>query len=190
MLEKLFRSNAEVGVLSIVLFEENLHLREISRRAEASPCETKRELDNLVSLGILTLERKGNLSLYQTNPACPFLSELKSLYLKTDGAFSLLRKEFQKLPGIKYALVYGSMAKGTYSEKSDIDLLVVGSIAEPLLESLALRLQKILKREINYILWSERDYLSKIKEKGSFISSLLSSPKIMLVGDEDGFGKA
>lgn len=190
MLEKLFRSNAEVAVLSVALFEENLHLREISRRAKVSTSETKKELDNLVSLGVLTLERKGNLSLYRTNPACPFLSELKSLYLKTDGVFSLLRKELQKLPGIRYALVYGSMAKGTYSEKSDLDILVVGSIEEPLLESLAFRLQKILKREINYILWSERDYRSKAKERGSFVSSLLSSPKIMLVGDEDGFGKA
>lgn len=190
MLEKLFRSKAEVSVLSITLFEENLHLREISRRAKVSPYETKRELDNLVSLGILLIEKKGNLSLYRTNPACPFLSELKSLYLKTDGALALLRKELQKLSGIEYALVYGSMAKGTYSEKSDIDLLVIGSIEESPLEALALRLQKILKREINYILWSERDYRSKMKEGGSFISSLLSSPKIMLVGDEDGFGKA
>jgi len=190
MLERLFRSNAEVKVLGTVLFEENLHLREISRRSNISAPETKKELDNLVSLGVLTLERKGNLSLYTTNPACPFLPELKSLYLKTDGVFALLHSELQKLPGIRYALVYGSMAKGTYSGKSDLDLLVVGSIPESSLESLAFRLQKILKREINYILWSERDYRSKAKEGGSFISSLLSSPKIMLVGDEDGFGKA
>ncbi|MEM4194903.1 MAG: nucleotidyltransferase domain-containing protein [Candidatus Anstonellales archaeon] len=184
MLEKLLRSKAEVAVLSVVLFTEDLHLREIARRAGISSYEAKRELDNLFSLGVLVKKRKGNLILFKTNPSCPFLGELRSLYMKTEGIFSCLKKELSQIKEIKFALIYGSMAKEEYSEKSDLDLLIVGDIQEEQVERAILKLQKKFEREINYILWTEKEFEDKKRERGAFVNSLLKSKKIMLVGDE------
>ncbi|MCK4319010.1 hypothetical protein KAW38_00370 [Candidatus Micrarchaeota archaeon] len=85
MLERLLRSKAEVSILGIVLFQEGLYLREIARMASLSPSEAKKELDNLVSLGVLRKKRHGNQVFFSLNANCPFLDELKGLYLKTEG---------------------------------------------------------------------------------------------------------
>ncbi len=190
MLKRLFKSKAEVEVLGVVLFKERLHLREIARQANITPSETKRELDNLVKLGILKKEKKGNLVLFYTNKKCPFLNELQNLYLKTDGIYPILKKELSYL-NLKFAIVYGSMAKGNFDEKSDIDILLIGEdINEDKLIKTIMKTQKKTNREINYILWNEKELREKIKNKGAFINSVLKEPKIMLIGDENEFKRS
>jgi predicted transcriptional regulator len=82
MLERIFRSKAEVAVLGIVLFSESLHLREIARRAGISSSEAKKELDTLAALGLLFTERKGNLVLFYTDRRCLFLDDLRNIFIK------------------------------------------------------------------------------------------------------------
>ena len=187
MLEKLLRSKAEVAVLGIVLFNDGLHLREIARRAGVSPPEAKRELDSLVGLGALAKAKKGNMSVYTLNSSCPFINELKGLYLKTEGPIPLLRKELGRLGGLRHAFVYGSFASGNFTERSDIDLLVIGNIESGGLDKACFDVQKETAREINYILWNEKDWCKKLKEGGAFVSSIIKNGKIWLAGDEDGF---
>ncbi|MEX2725593.1 MAG: nucleotidyltransferase family protein [Candidatus Freyarchaeota archaeon] len=162
-------------------------MREIARRAGASPSETKKELDNLVHLGVLRKHRRGNQLLFAVNTQCPFLSELRSFYIKTDGVAEQLRKTLSKKYGVKYAFIFGSLAAGSFSQKSDVDILIIGSIDEEEIARDTSHLQKITGREINWVLWSERDFASKLKEKGSFITSVLRGKRIWLKGDESEF---
>jgi predicted nucleotidyltransferase len=185
MLERLLRSKAETAVLGVVLFTDGLHLREIARRAKTSAPQAKAELDSLCELGILKMEKKGNLSIYSSNPVCPFIGELRSLYLKTDGAIGILSWEISKLRGAALAFVYGSFANGNYSEKSDMDVLVVGNLRAEDLDAACFLAQKKSGREINYILWSEGDLKRKAKESGAFYSSIVKGKKIWLAGGED-----
>ena len=187
MLEQLLRSKAEVKILGIVLFEEGLHLRGISRKANVSPFETKKELDNLVSLGVLTSEKKGNMVLFHSNEKCPFLSDLKQLYLKTEGIASELKTDFEKIKNVQFAFIYGSMASGKDMIGSDLDLMVVGSIEEQKLAEYVMKLQKKFKREINFILWTQNEFQKKLTEKSAFVKTLLNGKKIWLAGDEDEF---
>jgi predicted nucleotidyltransferase len=187
MLEKLLRSRAEVAVLGIVLFSDGLHLREIARRSGVSPPEAKRELDLLVLLGVLAKTCKGNMSIYAQNASCPFLSELKGLYLKTEGPIPRLKEALAKMGGAKYAFVYGSFASGNFTERSDIDLFMVGNIESEKLDRVCFDVQTNTAREINYILWNEGDWQKKLKEGGAFVSSMIKNRKIWLVGAEDGF---
>ncbi|MEW6329464.1 MAG: nucleotidyltransferase domain-containing protein [Candidatus Micrarchaeota archaeon] len=187
MLERLLRSRAEAKVLGVVLFTDGLHLRETARRAGISPPEAKRELDALVSLGVLKSAKSGNLSIFSLNERCPFLQELKTLYLKTDGIFEALRGSISKVRGVDYAFIYGSMARGDYSEGSDVDVLVIGESDENELAMAFTELQKKITREINFILWTRKDFSRKIRENGSFFSSVASGKKIWLAGDEGGF---
>ena len=118
MLELLLRSRAKVAVLGVVLFKDGLHLREIARRAGVSSYEAKRELDGLVLLGLLGEEEKGNLLIYSVKPNCPFVGELKGLYLKTEGPVPLLRKGLEKLAGLRYAFIYGSFSTRNFRHKN------------------------------------------------------------------------
>lgn len=187
MLEMMMRSNAEVAVLGIVLFADGLHLREIARRAGVSAPEAKRELDILSKTGLLHKEKKGSMSIYSLDAKCPFISELRGLYLKTEGTIPLLKKELGKLANLRYAFVYGSFASGNFSGKSDIDLFLEGDVDAEAAGKACFEVQNATLREINYILWSDADLKKKLKEGGSFVSSLLKKEKIWLAGDADEF---
>lgn len=187
MLEKLLRSGAEVKLLGVVLFNDGLHLREIARRADIFVSEAKKELDTLVSLGVLGVQRKGRMAFYYANVACPFLKDLRRLYLVTEGFVPMLKKALSGINGIGFAFVYGSIAAGDFREKSDVDVLVVGSAGEDAVSEAILSVQKKTGREINFVLWTKRDFSKKLKERGSFINSLIKGRKIWLMGDGSEF---
>jgi predicted nucleotidyltransferase len=186
MLEKLLRSNAEVKVLGVVLFSDGLHLREIARRAEVSPSEAKRELDSLASTGILKAEKKGNLVLFYKNGSCPFLAELRGLYLKTEGIFSELGKALAEIKGIKFAFGYGSFAHGEEREKSDVDLLIVGKPGMDGLHRKIMEIEKRVGREINYSVYSAEEFHRKATLSG-FLKEVMQGDKIFMRGTGDEF---
>lgn len=187
MLERLFKSKAEAKVLGIVLFQDDLHLREISRQAGVSPHEAKRELDNLVEMSIITRQKKGNLVLFAADKSCPLIGDLRQLYLKTDGFAGLLKEAVEKLTGLKYGFIYGSAAKMQMKQNSDIDLMLIGKVNEDELLKKIMPLQDKVGREVNYVLWSEEDLEKKTKLNQSFFKSLKVNPKIWLFGDADEF---
>ena len=187
MLEKLLRSKAEVKVLGIVLFEDGLHLREIARRAGVSPYEGKRELDNLVGIGVLEAERRGKQVFFSQNTSCPFFSELKMLYSKTEGISKDLRDALLDIRGVKYAFIFGSAASGKERAKSDIDLIIIGDMDEEAMAENMLKLQNKMSREINYITWTEKDFKQKAREESKFLGNLLKKDRIWLKGDENEF---
>jgi len=189
MLERLLRSKAEVAVLGVALFTDGLHQREIARRAGISPSEAKRELDSLVRSGVLAKACDGNRVAYKLNQKCPFISELRGLYLKTEGAIPLMKNELSKLAGLRYVFVYGSFARGNFTDRSDIDLMIVGDADDARVGEACFEAQKKTMREINYILWTEKDLRKKIAEGGAFISSLMKNEKIWLVGNADDFAR-
>jgi len=186
MLEKLLRSTAEVKVLGVALFSEGLHLREIARRSGISPYEAKRELWNLLALGVLCSERRGNQLAFRTNKDCPFLQDLKNLYQKTEGVFWGLRDAMNDSE-IGYAFVFGSSARGAERPYSDIDVLVIGDISEEKLADRIFRSQRDSGREINYILWTTNDLKEKISKKSSFLKNIISRDVVWLRGDRDEF---
>jgi predicted nucleotidyltransferase len=187
MLERLLRSRAEVAVLNVVLFTDGLHLREIARRAGVSSYEAKKELDSLVQLGILLSEKKGNQVFFHANEKCSFLEDLRNLFSKTEGIIVQIRERLRKAEGIRYCFIFGSAAAGRISEKSDIDLLVIGEISEEKLASLVLELQKSTRREINFILWTEKDFHKKLAEKSAFLGNITKKKIVWVSGDYDEF---
>ncbi len=187
MLNLLLRSKAETAVLGVVLFQEGLHLREIARQACISPFEARREVQILEKTGLLQTVRRGNQLLVHLNPICPFSSDLRSLYLKTDGLFAQLKTVLKPLSGLRFALVYGSRARGEERPGSDLDLLLIGSADETELSSILFEFQRKAACEINYNIWTDKDFERKALEDGAFIRSVQKEKKVFLLGDESEF---
>lgn len=183
MLELLLKSSAEVKLLPVVLFNDRLHLREIARRATLSPPETKRELDNLVNLGVLSKTKEGNLVVFSKTKS-PLIKPLKDLYLYTEGVTQQLASTLSTL-AINYAFIYGSFARS--QDFNDIDLFITADIDEIALSKAIKKVQDKLGWEINYILWSKKDLERKIKEKNNFLENIIKNKKIWLSGDENEF---
>ena len=56
---------------------------------------------------------------------------------------SMVRSEFHLHPEVKTAMLFGSRAKGTHSDRSDVDLVVTGEVEPLRAESIAAELDEL-----------------------------------------------
>ena len=87
---------------------------------------------------------------------------------------------------IELGFIYGSIAKGTESKSSDIDLMLVGKELHygELMEALV-PLEDGLKRTINPTIYNPKDFKAKLEEGNSFVTRVMEQPKIMIQGKWD-----
>jgi predicted nucleotidyltransferase len=84
---------------------------------------------------------------------------------------------------INLAFVYGSVARSSETEQSDIDLMVVGRVDFGIVVSKLSEAQKTLNREINPTVYSVKEFRDKMR--GNFLKTVLSERKLFIIGDED-----
>jgi predicted nucleotidyltransferase len=106
--------------------------------------------------------------------------------VKTVGLAEPIRRSFQPYAGtIKAAFVFGSVAKGTDTAQSDIDLMVIGdALSYSDLYTAAQRAEDRLRRKVNPLFLSSKDWQRKASERGSVVSKVSRSPKIFIIGSE------
>ncbi|MFH1777566.1 MAG: nucleotidyltransferase domain-containing protein [Candidatus Omnitrophota bacterium] len=163
--------------------ENAYYLRELERVLNIPISMIRQELLRLEKEGMFTFYKRGNLAYFSLNKAYPLFDELKSIVFKTIGVKGLITQQLEKIKGVKVAFIYGSFAKNEERAISDIDLFVIGNINENLLSRELARMEKTLKREINYSLYTKDEFIEKKKNKDSFILELLENKKIFLIGN-------
>ena len=186
--EKIFGSRIRAKILGWLFThpDESFFVRQMALILKEDPTNVSREMAKLEELGILKSKRNGNLKHFQANQTCPFFEELKGLVLKTTGVAGRIRASLDKRAGIEFAFIYGSYAKGEEKADSDVDLLIIGDVDMDRLDSNLGKLEKMLGREINYVLYSKEEFKSKRKAKDGFLMDVLSGKKIILIGAENG----
>lgn len=184
----LFPNQYRRKVLGLLLMrpDQQIHLRELARVIGAAPGTLKKELDALCEAGLLRAERVGNQVRFCANTAHPVFPELQALIRKTIGLVDALRLSLAPLAGrIDAAFIFGSMASGTESAGSDIDLMVVGDAGFAEIVDATYAAQATLGREINPKVMSASEWQAKKAESNAFLQNVLNKPRIMLIGDAD-----
>ncbi len=191
MLKKLFSSKVRVDLLGLFFGrpDEEFYVREIEKILGEDAGNISRELKNLEGIGLLLSRKQGNLKYYLLDRKFPLYEELRSILLKTKGAAGVLRNALSGLKGVELAFIYGSVAAGQETARSDIDLMVIGTLPlERLIKALK-EPEKTLKREISPSLYERQEIEKRLRENDAFISRVMQEPKIVLVGEEDGLRK-
>ncbi len=167
--------------------DQTFYLNEIVRHAAMGKGAITRELDNLRDAGILKAVKSGNQLRYQANEACPVYSELKNLIRKTVGIADVLAAALSPLAGkIRFAAVYGSIAKGKEKPDSDLDLLIIAeNLAYTDVMEALLAVDQQLGRTINPTLYSLSDYHQKLAKNSSFLDRVLRQELIPVIGTTD-----
>jgi len=190
-LERLFRSRAQVLILKLFFLNpaSKIHVNGIARKTGLSPSAVTKECTRLLSLGLVKRSVQGNLTLYEINRENVIHDELKRIFLKYEFLDELLASRLEP-ERVKYALIYGSFAKGNENEKSDVDILVVGDLEENTLMKAVGEVEKKTGREVNYNLWKESEFAEKIRNQIPLLREISKIPVIMIVGEESGFKRA
>ena len=87
-------------------------------------------------------------------------------------------------------MIYGSFARGTETEASDVDLLIIGDADRDLISRTIFSAGSKIGREINFILWNEDEFGDKSNQKISLLSNIKHNKVIMIKGDEHEFKKS
>ncbi len=86
---------------------------------------------------------------------------------------------------IRIAFVFGSIARGEEKAHSDVDLMVIGSIRLRPLSGLLSGVSQQIGREINPHLLSEAEFKKRQNEKDHFLTRVMESPKVFIVGNQN-----
>jgi predicted nucleotidyltransferase len=106
--------------------------------------------------------------------------------VKTFGVTDVLRDALEPLaPKIRAAFVYGSLAKGTETSASDVDLMVVSDTLTyadvfGALEEAAAR----LARAVNPTVYASKELARRQKAENAFVKRVLAQPKLWLIGGD------
>lgn len=162
---------------------EAFYLRQLARRTDIALGPVQREMRQLVDAGLVTRKIVGGRTLYSANPESPVFVEVKSLVTKTVGMHDVLSAALDPLrKKINLAFVYGSVARSSEMERSDVDLIVgrvdFGSVVSRLTDA-----QKILNREINATVYSLQGFRDKMR--GNFLKVVLAEKKLFIIGDDN-----
>jgi predicted nucleotidyltransferase len=182
-------SKVQQRVLALIFghSERSFYTSEIIRKINSGVGAVERELSKLERSGLISVERVGNQKHYRANRAAPIFEELRGLVEKTVGLAEPIKKSFQPYAdGIKIAFVFGSVARGTDTARSDIDLVVIGDdLNYSDLYAAAQNAETALGRKLNPLFLSPRDWHRKASDKGSVFNKIGRSPKIFIIGSEE-----
>lgn len=188
MLHKLFGSRLRARVIGWLFThtDERFYVRQLTDLLGEDSTNLSHELARLESMGIVVSERDGREKYYRANADSPIFEELQSLAVKTTGMLDVLREALAPHRSeIDVAVVFGSIADGTYTAKSDIDLLVVGDVDPLDLHAVISKAEERLRRTVNYTILSPEEFAKRRSEQEGFIANVLASPKLTVIGNLD-----
>lgn len=147
----------------------------------------QRELARLEESGLVGARRIGNQKHFQANRQSPIFNELRGIVLKTFGVADVLRAALAPLAKqVRAAFIYGSLAKGTDTASSDIDLMIIGdNITYPDVIGALEKSGSSLGREINPTLYKPGELQKKVADGNGFLGRVLQQPRIFLLGSDD-----
>ena len=183
--------DTRTAVLAVLLLrpDESQHVRELARLTGVSPGTLHRELTALTALGVLSRNAVGRQVFFAANRECPVFEELAGLVRKTAGLVDVVRSAL--LPHasrIRAAFVYGSVAAGTETSRSDVDVMILGGLSFAEAVKALAPAQAALRREVNATVMKSADFLRKRRAKDSFVSTVWKAPRLWVIGGDHELG--
>lgn len=194
MIEQLFGSKTRVKLLS--LFFNNpgrpFYVREITRKIDEQINSVRRELANLLSIGIVSSDGSGNRLYYEVNPKYEYYEQLRSIFtsmpVKANPVLEETREEDQIIKALRssgsveYAFLSGSFVLGS---QTAVDIFVVGDVNKARLARAVADLEKSLGRELNYTVLTQAEYQYRLGLSDRFVTTLLESKKIVIIDGQE-----
>jgi predicted nucleotidyltransferase len=157
---------------------------ELIRLAGSGTGATHRVLTRLAAVGLVTATRSGNHKHYQANQTSPVFHELRGLIVKTVGVVEPLKRALEAgAKNVRAAFVYGSVAKGTDTAHSDIDLMVISDqLHHADLFEMLQPVEGLLARRVNPTVMSRREWRRKRSDPDSFAARVAAGPRLLVIG--------
>jgi predicted transcriptional regulator len=192
MIEQLFGSKTRVKLLQLFYSNTNrsFYVREITRKIDEQINSVRRELSNLLSIGIITSDNTNNKLYYEVNQKYKYYEPLHEIFgggvrkvvsKKTgnlDEQQTETESDLKAVGHIDLAVYTGQF---TRDESSGIDFLVVGDVNPNALQKYIDELEAKENKTIRYTIMSLPDFRYRQQIRDRFATAIAQSKKQVLV---------
>lgn len=194
MIDALFGSKTRVKLLHLFLNSpgQSFYVREITRKIDEQINSVRRELSNMLEIGIITSDNADNKLYYQVNQRYDYYVPLRAIFgdsseetnvvpAAVDSPSDEYKDVITSIPGLSLAVFAGVLVHGSSSQ---IDVVLVGNISTAKVKSAIKVIEKAEGRDINYTVLSYDEFYYRLSIRDRFITEILNG-KHTVIADKD-----
>lgn len=149
------------------------YLRSLENEFGDSTNAIRLELNRLEGAGMLVSQLDGNKKVFRANTQHPLFDEIHNIILKHIGIDRVIANVIERLGEVERVYLVGDFSKGMDSQI--IDLILIGAIDKNYLVKLVEKAEKLIKRKIRYLIYTNEEYKSETWESRAIHPLLLWS---------------
>ncbi len=186
MVEQLFGSKTRVKLLQLFYSNPNrsFYVREITRKIDEQINSVRRELANLLSIGIISSDTNNNRLYYEVNQNYEYYEPLAAIFgggVMSAPSAPAAKAEASSIKGlgnVELALYTGQF---TRDETSGTDLLIVGDVNQTKLNKHIAELESQENREIRFTVMTPQEFKYRQQVNDRFLALIMAAKKQVLV---------
>lgn len=195
MIDKLFGSKTRVKLLHLFMNHpgQSFYVREITRLIDEQINSVRRELSNMLEVGIITSDTADNKLYYQVNQRYDFYKPLRAIFAgesmgveekQSGDALNANQNQVDiiaDIPSVRLAVFAGVLVKGS---TAPIDIIVVSNGSTAKIKAAIAMIEKLEGRELNYSVLPYDEFYYRLSVRDKFITEVLANKHVVAV-DKD-----
>jgi hypothetical protein len=187
VIDKLFGSKTRVKLLHLFLNHpgQSFYVREITRLIDEQINSVRRELSNMLEVGVITSDTADNKLYYEVNQRYEFYTALRAIFAgeaidatkpslaaEADSVNEQYLSAIAGISALRLAIISGVLVRGS---TSPVDVLLVGNLPTAKVKSAMAIIEKLEGREINYSVLPYDDFYYRLSVRDRFLTEILTS---------------
>lgn len=187
MIDALFGSKTRVKLLHLFLNNpgKSFYVREMTRLIDEQINSVRRELSNMLTVGIITSDSADNKLFYEVNqryehyvPLREIFADAPSQRVRASKKGSDWRPLVTGLSGVRIVIAAGVLVpKSTAS----VDLLIVGTVVSSKVRTAIKAVERLEGRELTYSVLSYDEFYYRLSVRDKFITEILNTAHEVVV---------
>jgi hypothetical protein len=201
MIDKLFGSKTRVKLLHLFLNHpgQSFYVREITRLIDEQINSVRRELSNMLEVGVITSDNADNKLYYEVNQRYEFYTALRAIFAgePIDATKPSLAPEdsnineqylsaISGIASLRVAILAGVLVRGS---TSPVDVLLIGNVPAAKAKQAVAIIEKLEGREINYAVLPYEDFYYRLSVRDKFLSEILTSKHTIAIDKDNVLGQ-
>lgn len=194
MIDALFGSKTRVKLLHLFLNNpgKSFYVREITRLIDEQINSVRRELSNMLEVGVITSDSADNKLYYEVDQQYEFYTPFRAIFANqkvTPAAQSMQKssmpawqRTIKDMRSVRVAIISGALVTGS---ASPVDLLLVGDISSAKSKTLVASIEKAEGRELSYSVLTYDEFYYRLSVRDKFINSILTNKPVVLVDSDN-----
>lgn len=201
MIDKLFGSKTRVKLLHLFMNHpgQSFYVREITRLIDEQINSVRRELANMLEVGIITSDSADNKLYYQVNQRYEFYTALRAIFaaepitatqpvvtINAEGVNERYSEIIKQIPSLRVAVFSGVLAK---EQLSPVDIVIVSSAPAAKIKAAVAKIEKLEGRELNYTALEYEEFYYRLSVRDRFITQILAGKHSVVIDTDNILGE-